>query len=782
MRVRSADRKRRELSVVREKGAWMTGGVRVELSAQQRSIARNLLIALLLLVASVTHAQTSPELQVGVYETAMTAAPQEVEQLPSSAFHAPPPGQIELHGDADRAYWLRLDVNLPPLADDDARWMLWLDRARVDRLALHLPDESRMPAQPPLDFFVKNENPAAHTGGYGFALPRGLSGSTTLYLEVAGQGTYSLSPSIRSEADAAATDRGAMMLFTAVYTGLILLIVIGLGMYIALRDRLYLYYLTYLGILLVFLLAHNGHLYALPWIGKWGHWRTLGLYALANLLAAATVALARQFAGLVQSMPRVDRFLALFPAIPLLLALLCLLNREELAQPMQVASVVVALGAMLLAALATALAWRQRRHLAFPMLLMWLLLSASGCVRALIPYGLVPSNGLTQYSDQVVAALTALMLGFALSDRIIEFRLQRDRARLAKDQVDASLRLERERRKFVESLADLRDANGGDQEWMAFRRLLESLRQLVPQQSSAVALYGFHGADLLLCEPNASRDSYQTLLSTRGGAFKGISRSQLPMQLRIDMPTIRGADAPDLLQFAVLPLPLTSPAWGVLLIERRGWQTFERDELTLASEFSQKATQAVEAAANDRALRRSAEFDALTGAFNRRTVNARLEASFKLSLARHTPLSVLFVDLDHLKDLNDKHGHAAGDSCLRMLAETLTRNCGNTGVYGRYGGDEFVVILPDLNPEQARRWAEAMRVDATSQDMKFPSGTLRLRVSVGVATRRPEDNTAHELVERADQALYEAKRMGRDRVHASPSGPAALRGEVERRL
>jgi diguanylate cyclase (GGDEF)-like protein len=217
----------------------------------------------------------------------------------------------------------------------------------------------------------------------------------------------------------------------------------------------------------------------------------------------------------------------------------------------------------------------------------------------------------------------------------------------------------------------------------------------------------------------------------------------------------------------VLPLPLVSPAWGVLLIERRGWQTFERDELALANEFVQKATHAVEAAANDRALRRSAEFDALTGAFNRRTVNVRLDAGFKHSLARNSPFAVLFVDLDHLKELNDKHGHAAGDSSLCMLAETLSRHCEKKGEYGRYGGDEFVVMLPDMSPEQARSWAEAMRVDATSHDLAFVSGKLRLSVSVGVASRRPEDVTVQELVERADKALYEAKRMGRDRVQVA---------------
>ncbi|HEV2607820.1 MAG TPA: diguanylate cyclase [Xanthomonadaceae bacterium] len=732
------------------------------------------MIALLsALLACAAFAQTapglkvSPELKISVYDPAGAATPLDVAQLSQSAFHDVPPGPVKLHGDAKEVHWLRVEVDLPPLADDDTRWVLWFERAHVDRLAVHSLDGSVSATTSPVDFFVPDKKHDAHAGGYGFTLPRALSGPTTLYVEAIGQGHFSLSPRIRTESEMAAHDRNAVMVFTAVYTGLTLLLLIGLGMYIALRDRLYLQYLFYVGALLVFLLADNGHLYELPWIGKWGYWHTLGLYALANVLAAATVVLARGFAGLPRSETGLDRLLRLFPAIPFTFVLVCLFNRAWTVGLIQVMTTTFALGAILLAAVATAMAWRHKRHLAFPMLLMWLLLFVAGCVRALDTYGAVASNDWTQYGYQVVAALTALMLGFALSDRIIEFRLQRDRARLAKDQVDASLRLERERRKFVESLNELRTASVGDQEWLAFRRLLEALRQIVPQHSSAVVLNAFHDSDLLLCEPNEARDDYQSLLSTRGGALKGIWRSQLPMQLRIDSPASTDGVQQDLAQFAVLPLPLSAPAWGVLLIERRGWQTFERDELVLANEFVQKATQAVEAAANDRALRRSAEFDALTGAYNRRTVNTRLETYFKNSLARNTPLAVLLVDLDHLKELNDKHGYAAGDSSLRVLAETLSRHCAKKGEYGRYGGDEFVVMLPDMSPEQARSWAEAMRIDATSHDLAFPSGKLRLSVSVGIASRRPEDGTAQELVEHVNKALYEAKRMGRNRVQVA---------------
>ena len=527
----------------------------------------------------------------------------------------------------------------------------------------------------------------------------------------------------------------------------------------------------YIGALLVFLLARNGQLYAMPWIGHLGHWRTLGLCALGNALAATTVVIARGFAGLPRSASGLDRLLALVPRSfrrRIGAGLLCS-NIPSSVVFLQIASTLDQLGAVLLAVVVTAMAWRYKRHLAPPMLLMWLLVLATGCTRAMADLGMVAIDEWTQYADQVMTSLNGLLMGFALTDRIIEFRLQRDRARLAKDQVDASLKMERERLKFFEALhSSLRDAPSGDQEWLAFRRLLEVVRELVPQHSSAVALHSFHDNDLLLCEPNATRDAYQSLLATRGGAFKGISRSQLPMQLRVDSPMPVDGQPPDLIQYAVLPLPLAAPAWGMLLIERRGWQGFEREELAVAAELAQKATRAVEDAANDRVLRINAEFDALTAVFNRRTMDNRLAAYFKESILRRAALVVLFVDLDQLKDINDTHGHAAGDQCLRALADVLKAHCGTSGVVGRYSGNEFVVILPDLNPEQARRWVEAMRTDAANRELAFGGKTMRMRISVGVASRLAEDADVHQLVERVDKALSNAKRASSGQAQAAP--------------
>ncbi|MBS0213316.1 MAG: diguanylate cyclase [Proteobacteria bacterium] len=577
----------------------------------------------------------------------------------------------------------------------------------------------------------------------------------------------------RADASATTTDvarEDADILSATLYTALVMLLLIGGGMYAALRDRQYLHYMGYVAAVLLFLLGRNDHLRYLPGLQWFASWGVLGVYALGSLLAAAIVVVARGFADMTQAAPTLDRALKLFPIGPGLLALACMLDRPGSAGLLSVATAFAWFVAVGLAIVATAVAWRQRQRLALPMLLMWLFVLVAGSLHVMGNAGVIVQHGWLQVADQVMFTANALVMGMVLTGHVIEFRLQRDHASLAKEQADASLKLERERLKFIEALhTTLRDAPGGDQEWLGFRRLLEVVRELVPQSSSAVAVHAFKDNELLLCEPNTTREAYQQLLTTRSGAFKGISRSQLPMQLQVDAPTRTAGNENDLVHVAVIPLPLAAPAWGMLLVERRGWQGFAREELNVASELAQKAARAVEDAANDRVLRINAEFDALTAVFNRRTMDNRLAAYFKESQVHRSSLAVLFADVDHLKETNEVYGHAAGDQSLRLLADTLKAHCGTAGVVGRHASDKFVIILPDFNPEQARRWAEAMRAEVDGKLIDVGLGkTLRVGVSVGIASRLAEDADVLPIVERAEKALAASKRSGRGTVQAPP--------------
>jgi diguanylate cyclase (GGDEF)-like protein len=161
--------------------------------------------------------------------------------------------------------------------------------------------------------------------------------------------------------------------------------------------------------------------------------------------------------------------------------------------------------------------------------------------------------------------------------------------------------------------------------------------------------------------------------------------------------------------------------------------------------------------------------DPLTGLFNRRALGASASVLFRDSMRAGQPVSVLMLDIDHFKMVNDLHGHPAGDSVLRQFAELLLASARTSDTAARYGGEEFVVVLPGSPLAPALRLAE--RIRETTENTIFTHGKLKLNltVSIGAATAFPGEMASFDaLVENADRNLYRAKREGRNRVLANP--------------
>jgi len=157
--------------------------------------------------------------------------------------------------------------------------------------------------------------------------------------------------------------------------------------------------------------------------------------------------------------------------------------------------------------------------------------------------------------------------------------------------------------------------------------------------------------------------------------------------------------------------------------------------------------------------------DALTGLPNRRMVELFLEQHFAAS-QRGQPLTVAMFDLDRFKNYNDTYGHAAGDEALEAFGEILKRQTRDSDIAGRYGGEEFLAILPNTDVGGARQYAERVRESLARHEL--PSGT-RITVSAGVAVSGPTMSDASELVRAADAALYQAKAAGGNRVDPDPA-------------
>lgn len=156
--------------------------------------------------------------------------------------------------------------------------------------------------------------------------------------------------------------------------------------------------------------------------------------------------------------------------------------------------------------------------------------------------------------------------------------------------------------------------------------------------------------------------------------------------------------------------------------------------------------------------------DYLTGLYNRRAFFEAAQREFARARRNGTVFSLLELDLDHFKAVNDTYGHDAGDRALRGVAQVMLRALRVVDLPARLGGEEFAVLLPETDAQEAQGVAERLRQAIASADIQGMAGRFRVTVSIGLATFHPEDPDAEAIVHAADQALYRAKELGRDRV------------------
>jgi diguanylate cyclase (GGDEF)-like protein/PAS domain S-box-containing protein len=158
--------------------------------------------------------------------------------------------------------------------------------------------------------------------------------------------------------------------------------------------------------------------------------------------------------------------------------------------------------------------------------------------------------------------------------------------------------------------------------------------------------------------------------------------------------------------------------------------------------------------------------DALTGLLNRRALAESLSYEMDRAGRYDSKLSLLLCDIDNFKRINDKYGHDAGDHALQTISATLKTLLRKTDIAGRYGGDEFMLILPETLLKGAERLAEKLRTAIENTEMRFPGGgkVLRLSMSVGVASLEKADESMDSFVKRADENMYVSKQSGRNRI------------------
>ena len=199
----------------------------------------------------------------------------------------------------------------------------------------------------------------------------------------------------------------------------------------------------------------------------------------------------------------------------------------------------------------------------------------------------------------------------------------------------------------------------------------------------------------------------------------------------------------------------------VVLIASAGQQGEDVDHRTLLEALSGQVSTLLD----NRALYFASITDTLTGLFNRRFFDSRFGIECMRSQEKHTPLTLVMIDVDHFKKVNDEYGHPAGDAVLNALGTFLKRRIRTSDFAARVGGEEFALLLPDTSPNDARNLAESIRAHVENMAIPLPGGKeLKVTVSLGIAGYHWNTDTQASVYQTADEALYAAKQGGRNRI------------------
>lgn len=526
----------------------------------------------------------------------------------------------------------------------------------------------------------------------------------------------------------------ALGIFYGVMLGIALF---NLFLFVVIRERVYLYYVLFVTAFALLQAVWDGIAYQYLW-PNWPGWEAKSNPAMLVTVTLLALLFTHYFLSAPQNAPRIGKLNRLAAGgLILLLVLLLLLPPGGLAT--QAAVYGVAGGLVMTVTNFIGLRFRTRASRYYAAA--WLLLLAGALVNLLAAFKLLPLNAVTLYAPRIGMGCEAVLLSMALADRY-------NTLKKAKQSEERQGQLLRELHEMSKTLTATYDLD----------RLLdytvESFVRVTGCEAGCIMLESEEGAAVKAARGNIGpwADAHTAGVDTNHHAdvLEG-------PRIRLEIPIRhQGRQLGEVLLFSSRP---------VLVPDK---------ELAILAEYAGQVGISIENARLFQEISRMATTDGLTGAFNRSYVLQLAASDFRRCQEAREPMSLMMLDIDWFKEINDRYGHLAGDKVIRKVARTLKKLVHTNGVTGRYGGEEFIVLLPGMKLEVARQLAEKLREGIGMLDIPVDGARLvRVTVSLGLAAAAPSMKSVEELVNLADAALYRAKAAGRNRVEMEV--PAARR-------
>ncbi|KAA9002420.1 diguanylate cyclase [Paenibacillus spiritus] len=538
-------------------------------------------------------------------------------------------------------------------------------------------------------------------------------------------------------------------LILGAYYGIMLIMALyHVFLYFSIRDRTYLYYMMFILSFAGLQLVWDGLAYAYLWPNA-PAWELKSNPVFIVLTTLAALLFTSSFLSVARHSPRMGRIMKGVSAG----MMACLASFPLLSAAASTRIAVYAATAGLLTCIAGVFAVRLRSRTVLYYSLAWAALFAGAILNILAAFKLLPLNFWSLYGIRLGSVAETMLLSLALADR---FNLLRSEKRLEERQAVMLKALHRATRTLTSThnidqqlslaLTSLSRVTGCESGWI----LLEEEEAYVPKAAvgSGGGVWNKHEEGGLEDDPFYARLlAERTVLWTDG--------SLVPCGTGPGVRTCIG-----------IPVMYHGRVLALIVLYSIGYRTISQEECRILSDFSSQVAVSIENARLFGEINRMATTDGLTGVYNRTYFLKLAERHFDRSQGSDYPLSVIMVDIDHFKSINDHYGHQAGDRVIQEVVYRLRKLLHSRGLIGRYGGEEFIVLLPGVRADRALRLAEAMREQLELTPVELEADEQTITISLGVASSDRSVHSLTELINKADQALYDAKENGRNRVRA----------------
>lgn len=665
-------------------------------------------------------------------------------------------GRLPFRSTGEGAITARVAFTLPEGEGD--RWVLWLSRDALDEVRAWAPGWA-----PPAQHFHAAPDDA-FPAGYAFPLPAEWRGAHVVQLSLAGGVRAAPRPRIISDRTMLRIVARDRAIASAIYAAMLTLAIAALALYAAVRDRAFLWFALYACTGLLLAAAMNGHLVAvlprslLAAAGAGGFWATMLVFAGVGVRTVLRYAVAGESEALVAW--------RLLPWAYVAAAVVALLAPHAWAAWIGWLANLGWIAAVSASFVLVYAAARRGVSMAVAMLLLLGLVGFAGGAHELMQSGRLPDNAWTRYGYQCALVLFSVVLYVGLCSRVGAVRQRLDDEAQARRASEQRLRREQVRGDLASQLqAALRDTDDGAVASTAFGLLADAAQRLLGCGSAAVLVEAYLGdPGLRLHGTDPASAVGRSAMAERGG-IREAALAGTPVVLRLG-DGARGGDGAGA-DHVVVPLAARAGGWGALVVRLPLQCVPDQAELAALDGIARLVVLHAQEAHAAAQLRRTAELDSLTCTLNRHSLDRVAADAFAARQGTASPLSVLFIDLDWFKPINDTHGHACGDHCLRAVAQALCGQLRPGDVVGRYGGEEFLVLLPGSDAAAARVLAERLRRTIEGLGIEWEGRRIRVTASFGLAGMREQDTGLASLLSRADKALYQAKREGRNCVRAA---------------